>query len=76
MQGVSFKVPVVNRSPLDLHQLFKVGFYFIIDFNLIYVGVKIVTNNGGFEEVCSARKWVSVAREVLTVCLLNCFKCM
>lgn len=47
LQGISFKIPNVERRPLDLHRLFKV-----------------VTQLGGFEEVCRQRRWSLLAKEL------------
>jgi len=47
LQGISFKIPVLEQRVVDLYSLYK-----IVDFE------------GGFDEVCSKKKWGKVANRM------------
>ncbi|KAE9522307.1 hypothetical protein AGLY_017298 [Aphis glycines] len=51
LQGISFKIPVLEQRAVDLYSLYK-----------------IVEFEGGFDEVCSKKKWEKVASRMGYVC--------
>jgi len=51
LQGISFKIPVLEQRVVDLYSLYK-----------------IVEFEGGFDEVCSKKKWGKVASRMGYVC--------
>ena len=79
IQGVTFKIPNVDRSPMDLHTIFKVCVCVCAcacECVRVCVHMSVcvcvsplsphqaVTGFGGFREMTKQRKWTQLAREV------------